>query len=407
MPDILTMILAGGKGERLQPLTSERAKPAVPFGGIYRIVDFTLSNCINSAIRHALVLTQYKSFSLERHIKDGWNLFSAALGEFIITLPPQQRISDIFYRGTADAIYQNLYHVRKLAPQFVLILSGDHVYKMDYRKMLAAHLEKKADLTVAAVEVPKQESHRFGVMEVDEDFRIKAFHEKDPDAPTIPGSSDACLGSMGVYIFNAKLLDGILCEDAEDDSSTHDFGRDVVPGMVASGKKVYGYRFIDENDNPGTYWRDIGTLDSLYDANMDLVQVSPVFNLYDTRWPVRTLMVQAPPPKFVFAQEYTGGRYGIAPDSTVANGCIISGGRVQTSILGPYVHVHSYARVEQSVLFDGVEVGKGARIRRAIIDKNVYVPKGFEIGYNREEDEKRFTITEAGIVVVAKDTKIE
>lgn len=406
MNSVLTMILAGGRGQRLNPLTQDRAKPGVPFGGIYRIIDFTLSNCINSGLRHILILTQYKSFSLERHIKEGWSFLSRSLGEFIDTVPPEQRVEEMFYRGTADAIYQNLYHVRNFDPENIVILSGDHVYKMDYRKMLLYHLEKNADLTVANVEIPREEAGRFGVIEVDHDYRVVNFHEKKPDSPTMPDNPDMCLGSMGVYIFKAGVLDRELCADAADENSSHDFGRNIIPKMIDDGRKVYGYRFVDENDNPGSYWRDIGTLDSYYEANMDLVQVSPVFNLYDSHWPIRTNMKQAPPPKFVFAQEYPGGRFGIAVDSSVANGCIISGGRVQNSLLGRFVRVHSYSRVERSVLFDGVEIGKKARVRKAIIDKNVKIPPGFEIGFDPEEDAKRFTVSSGGVVVVSKGTVI-
>jgi glucose-1-phosphate adenylyltransferase len=400
------MILAGGKGERLMPLTRDRAKPAVPFGGIYRIIDFPLSNCINSGMRHILVLTQYKSYSLERHIREGWAILPRYLGEFIDTLAPQLRISEEFYQGTGDAFFQNLYHIRQFKPDFVLILSGDHVYKMDYRKMLMWHLDNGADVTISAVEIPKADSDRFGVMEVNEDYQIAAFHEKQANAPTMPASPEFCLGSMGVYIFSADVLEKALAEDAEDQSSAHDFGKNIIPKMIAGGKRVFGYKFVDENDKPSTYWRDIGTIDAYYDANMDLVQVSPVFNLYDKRWPIRTLQVQAPPPKFVFAQEYPGGRCGMALDSSVASGCIISGGRVQNSILSPFSRVHSYSRIEQSVIFERVEIGKGAKIRRAIIDKNVKIPEGFEIGYNLAEDAKRFTVSKGGVVVVPRDMVI-
>lgn len=401
---ILAMILAGGKGERLYPLTQHRAKPAVPFGGIYRIIDFTLSNCINSGIRKIAVLTQYKSMSLDRHLRVGWNLFSGELNEYIISVPPQQRIGDKWYQGTADAIYQNLYMIEKDAPEHLLILAGDHIYKMNYAEMFRFHREKEADATVAAVEVPRQNASAFGVIEVDEDFRIIGFEEK-PEAPKcIPGRDDLAFVSMGIYIFNTKKIIKHLEFDALRETA-HDFGRNIIPEMMKTDR-VYAYNFKDENKKEAKYWRDVGTIDSYWEANMDLVSVDPLLNLYDRTWPIRTYQSQNPPAKFVFAQEVEGGRLGIALDSIVSHGCIISGGRVQNSVLSPNVRINSYADVRESVLMENVEIGRHCRIRRAIIDKDVKIPPGTEIGYDLESDAKRFHVTPSGIVVIGKGTTV-
>lgn len=402
---LLTFVLAGGKGERLYPLTKDRAKPAVPFGGMYRIIDFTLSNCLNSGIRKIIVLTQYKSMSLNRHLNRGWNIFNDELGEFIQIIPPQQRVSASWYKGTADAIYQNIYTIEHYKPDIILILSGDHIYKMDYRRMVEYHLSKGADLTISALEVDSKEAGQFGIIGVDETNRVIGFQEKPKKPVSIPGKPGKALASMGIYVFNTECLIRSLSADAKKDSF-HDFGKDIIPQLFSSGKKVYIYPFIDENKKETLYWRDVGTIESYYEANMDLVQVDPLCNLYDSAWPLRTYMEQAPPAKTVFAQERENGRLGIALDSIISNGCIISGGRVQRSVLSPYVRINSYAEVYDSILMEGVDVGRRACIRRAIIDKGVAIPQDMTIGYDSVEDKKRFLVTDSGIVVIPKERKI-
>jgi glucose-1-phosphate adenylyltransferase len=401
MKKVLAMILAGGRGERLYPLTRDRAKPAVPFGGIYRIIDFTLSNCINSDIRRIYVLTQYKSTSLNRHIQFGWNILSVPLGEFIGVIPAQQRMGEQWYQGTADAIFQNIYLLQDEKPDHVLILSGDHIYKMDYRKMIAFHLEQGADLTVAAIRMDRGLSKEFGVVEVDGNRQIIGFEEK-PDAPkTLPGDPDGILASMGVYVFQTEVLVRRLIEDVRSESS-HDFGKDIIPRMIQKDKVVaFDFR---EGDQGGTgYWRDVGTIDAYFEANMDLVSVTPHLNLYDPQWPVFTYHAPFPPAKTVLEEEI---RRGTALNSILSNGCIISGGSVKRSILSPRVRVNSYAEVEDSILLEGVEVGRHAKIRKAIVDKEVQIPSGMEIGFHLEEDEKRFTVNGSGIVVVPKWLKL-
>ncbi|MHB8843833.1 MAG: glucose-1-phosphate adenylyltransferase [Nitrospirota bacterium] len=402
---ILAMILAGGKGERLHPLTLHRAKPAVPFGGIYRIIDFTLSNCINSGIRKIAVLTQYKSLSLDKHLRLGWNFFSGDLDEYIISVPPQQRVGDKWYQGTADAIYQNIYMIEKDAPEHLLILAGDHIYKMDYAEMLRFHLQEKADATVAAIEVPIEQATSFGVIEVEGSCRIVGFEEKPEQPRSIPGRPDMAFASMGIYLFNTRTIVEHLHSDALEDTS-HDFGRNIIPQMMGSSK-VCAYNFIDENRKSAKYWRDVGTIDAYWEANMDLVSVDPLLNLYDHAWPIRTHQTQNPPAKFVFAQEKKGGRLGIALDSIVAHGSIVSGGRVQNSVLSPNVRVNSYSDVHGSILMENVDVGRRCRIRRAIIDKDVTIPPGTEIGYDLDEDRKRFHVTPSGIVVIGKGACVE
>ncbi len=401
LKNIFVMILAGGQGERLYPLTKDRAKPAVPFGGIYRIIDFTLSNCLNSGLRKIAVLTQYKSFSLDRHLMVGWNIFNTALDEYIEAIPPQQRISQEWYRGTADAVYQNIYTLERERPEKVLILAGDHIYKMDYRDMLAYHEEKKADLTVPCVEVPIQDAKRFGVIHVDKDFRIISFDEKPSEPKPLPDKPDKALVSMGIYLFNTKTLVQRIIEDVKRESQ-HDFGKNIIPAMIGRDA-VYAYDFKDENKKEVKYWRDIGTLDAYWEANMDLVAVDPIFNLYDKEWPIRTYQEQYPPAKTVFAETHNGGRMGVALDSIVSSGCIISGARVERSLLSPDVRVDCYSEVVDSVIMEHVRIGKHVKIRRAIIDKSVNVPDGMSIGYNFEEDAKRFTVTEKGIVAVPKE----
>lgn len=397
------MVLAGGQGERLLPLTRDRAKPAVPFGGNYRIVDFTLSNCLNSGLRKIHVLTQYKSRSLDRHIKQAWNVFASEMDEYIDVLPPQQRSVERWYQGTADAVFQNIYTLQMERPQFVLILGGDHVYKMDYSEMLAAHLNSGAELTIACTEVPKAEASRFGVMGVDANWRVDRFIEKPANPDTLPDNADYALASMGIYIFNTDILVRELMTNAQQ-SQSHDFGKDIIPRMIQNGEHVQAFPFRDRNSGAIKYWRDIGTLDSYYEANMDLVAVSPVFNLYDQQWPIRTYQVQAPPAKTVFRG---AERQGEVLDSLVCNGCIISGARVEHSILGPRVFVHSWAHVEDSVLFDDVEIGRSAKVRRTIIDKGVTIPAGGRIGYDLDYDRQRFTVTESGIVIIPKGTRLE
>ncbi len=407
MKKVITFIMAGGRGERLFPLTKDRTKPAVPFGGIYRIIDFTLSNCINSGLRRIYVLTQYKSASLQRHIRLGWNILSSELDEFIEVLPAQQRVRDSWYLGTADAIYQNLYAAEDHEPDEVLILAGDHVYKMNYYSMIDFHREVNADLTVGVVEIDKEHSQHFGVLEVDSVGRVKGFQEKPQDPKTIPHKPDKIYASMGIYVFKYPVVYQELRENAEKNNTSHDFGKDIIPQMLKKGLKVAAYNFIDENKKEAFYWRDIGTLDAYYEANMDLIQVDPTFNLYDKQWPIRTYQEQFPPLKTVFAGEEVTGRIGLVLDSVVSGGCIISGGRVQRSILSPNVRINSYSQVYDSILMEGVNVGRYAKIKRAIIDKDVSIPQGMVIGYDPHEDKKRFHVTESGIVVVAKGTEIK
>ena len=400
LDDILVILLAGGVGERLFPLTKERAKPAVYFGGPYRIIDFTLSNCINSGLRRIFIATQYKSLSLNRHIRMGWNVVSEELGEFIELLPPQKRVGEHWYLGTADAVYQNLYSLSREAPSHVIILSADHVYKMDYAKMLRFHVEKDADVTLATIEVPVADGRRFGIVAIDESERVTGFEEKPASPSAVPGSPDVALASMGIYIFKADVLMRALEEDATRASSQHDFGRNIIPSLIHTSP-VYSYRFYDENKKASKYWRDIGTLDAYFEASMDLCQVNPEFNLYDPEWPLRTYQPQAPPAKFVFAEE--GRRCGQALDSIISNGCIVSGSRVSGSILCPNVRVHSFCDIEQAILMQGVRVGRHARIRRAIVDRDVLIPRGALIGFDPEEDRLRHTVTDGGVVVVTAE----
>ena len=401
MKKVLAMILAGGRGERLYPLTRDRAKPAVPFGAIYRIIDFTLSNCLNSGIRRIYALTQYKSTSLQRHIQLGWNILSAPLGEFIEAVPAQQRIDEHWYQGTADAIFQNIYTLQVERPDLVLILSGDHIYKMDYRKMIAFHLEKGADLTVAAIRMGRRLSREFGVIEIDQDWRVTGFQEKPEEPKTIPGDPGGILASMGIYVFDTEVLVRRLIEDARSDSS-HDFGKDILPMMIGKDQ-VFAFDFR-QGDCGGTgYWRDVGTIDAYYEANMDLISVTPQLNLYDSQWPILTYQPTSPPAKTVWIEE---GRVGTALNSIISNGCIISGGNVKRSLLSPKVTVHSFSEVEGSILLEGVDVGRKAKIKKAIVDKEVQIPQGMEIGFHLDEDAKRFTVTASGIVVVPRGIRL-
>jgi glucose-1-phosphate adenylyltransferase len=401
MRDVLTFILAGGKGERLDPLTRDRAKPAVPFGGIYRIIDFTLSNCVNSGLRRIFILTQYKSFSLQRHILEGWNIYSNQLGEFIDVVPAQQRISSDWYRGTADAIYQNLNMVGDYNPKLVLVLAGDHVYKMDYRKMIESHISIGADMTVACITMPKNDSIHFGVAEVNQQNMVVGFQEKPEKPKTVPGHPDEIFGSMGIYLFNTDSLKKELFTDAAKIDSEHDFGKTIIPQMVAQKLKVYAYDFARENDT-SSYWRDIGTRDSYYQANMDLCGAKPKFNLYDKSWPLRTHHHHYPP-----LRVYTTGKTpGIIVDSLVAGGCVLESGQIEHSVVSNNVVIKDGVLVKNSVIMDGVTIGKGSQIQGTIIDKDVDIPAGTKIGFNPDLDRQRFVLTKSGIVIVAKKTSL-
>ena len=404
MRNVLAMILAGGKGERLHPLTQFRAKPAVPFGGKYRIIDFTLSNCLNSELRKIAVLIQYKSHSLDRHIRTGWNILNPELGEYIASIPPQQRISEDWYKGTADAVYQNLFLLDTEQPPYLLVLAGDHIYKMNYADMLRCLIEKQADCVVGAIECPLADATRFGVISVDNDFRILRFDEKPANPMHLPDDPNHAFVSMGIYLFRTEIIRDQLTEDAAQDTP-HDFGKNIIPNMIQS-HRVFAFKFQDENRKAVKYWRDIGTLDAYWEANMDLVAVDPLFNLYDQNWPIRTYQGQFPPAKFVFAQDYQGGRMGIALDSIVCGGCIISGGRIQNTVLSPNVVIQDHADVRESVILENVVIGEHSRIRRAIIDKDAVIPPKTEIGYDGEADRQRFTVTESGLVVISKGMKL-
>ncbi len=403
MKKVLALVLAGGKGARLEPLTRDRAKPAVPFGGAYRIIDFTLSNCINSGLRQILILTQYKAASLDRHINVGWRFLCRELDEFVDVLPPQQRIDEQWYRGTADAVYQNIYSIEKSQPEHVVILSGDHIYKMDYSELVNDHIEADADVSIACIPASIEEGKQFGVMQVDRNNRVINFQEKPENPQPIPDSPDLCLASMGIYVFKANFLFEQLCQDATLQNSEHDFGKNIIPSVI-DNHLVRAFPFKDKNTGSGRYWRDVGTLDAYYEANMDLVQVHPQLNLYDQAWPIRTYQPSTPPPKFVFAQQADENpRAGLAMDSIICQGSIVSGGRVIRSILSPNVRINSWAHVEDSILFENVHIGRHAKIKNAIIDKNVSVPENMEIGFNHEEDKSRgFHITESGLVVIGK-----
>ncbi len=402
MREVLTFILAGGKGERLDPLTRDRAKPAVPFGGIYRIIDFTLSNCVNSGLRRIYVLIQYKSFSLQKHILAGWrDIVSSQLGEFIDLVPAQQRIGAEWYRGTADAIYQNTYAIHDHEPELVLILAGDHVYKMNYEKMIDAHQESGADTTVACIPMPVETSSAFGVIEVDADGRVCGFQEKPARPRTIPGDPSRIFASMGIYLFGSRTLLEEVERDAQDEASAHDFGRNVIPRMLQSGRRVMAYNFVDDRGRP-RYWRDIGTRDAYYQANMDLVRPEPAFDLYDRNWPVRTYHAQYPPVQLRRAE----GEDGLITDTLIAGGCQITGARVHGSVLSPNVRIEKGARVERSVVMEGAVIGEGAVVRNAILDKQVVVPPGGRVGCDADLDRRRFDVTRSGIVIVPKRVRV-
>ncbi|MFC2085507.1 glucose-1-phosphate adenylyltransferase [Bacteroidota bacterium] len=396
----VTMILAGGWGERLSPLTKFRTKPSVPFGGKYRIIDFALSNCLNSGLRKIYVLTQYKSDSLNRHIYDAWNIFNPELGEYINSIPPQRKNNNDWYTGTANAIHQNLNLSENKTIDYILILSGDHIYKMDYLKMLQYHIEKNADLSIACLYIPKDRATRFGVLEIDKNYKVKSFIEKPKNPPEIPDRPGESFINMGIYIFNASSIGEVLNSMDQSKIVCDDFGHDVIPYMIKNGYGVYSYRFLDENKKDKPYWVDVGTLDSYYAASMDLIKVIPDFNLYDSGWPIRSRPIQSPPAKSI---SHEGERVGRAFNSLISGGSIVSGGLVERSILGPHVRVNSYSYVTDSIIMDYCDIGRHARVRRTIIDKNVTVPEGEEIGFDTVKDKERFTVSETGIVVIPKN----
>jgi glucose-1-phosphate adenylyltransferase len=399
--NVLAILLAGGAGERLHPLTRDTAKPAVPFGGAYRIIDFTLSNCINSDLRRIFILTQYKSLELIRHVRDGWSILSPELGEYIEIIPAMKQTGEGWYLGTADAVFQNTHSILAETADLVLILAGDHIYKMNYRSMFDWHRQHQADITIATTQMAPEEAERFGVVEINADHRVVGFEEKPRHGHPVRSVFNPAMisASMGIYIFNTDALVRLLREDAETPGTSHDFGKDVIPRCLGD-YRVVAYDFLDINAKQARYWRDVGTLDAYYEANMDLVDVTPQLNLYDSQWPIRTRVLQQPPAKFVFAQE--GRRMGVAIDSIVSAGCIISGGRVLHSVLSPGVRVNSYCEVEYSILMPNVETGRYSRIRRAIIDTNVKVPESSVIGFDAEDDRRKgYHITESGIVVVS------
>ncbi|MDG4562243.1 MAG: glucose-1-phosphate adenylyltransferase [Candidatus Competibacter sp.] len=396
----LALILAGGRGSRLKHLTLWRAKPATPFGGKYRIIDFPLSNCINSGIRRVCVLTQYKAHSLIQHIQRGWGFLRGEFGEFVELLPAQQRIDQSsWYKGTTDAVYQNLDIIRTHAPEYILILAGDHIYKMDYGPMLAQHVESKADVTVGSIEVPRERAREFGVLTVNEHNEILRFVEKPQDPETLPGQNDITLASMGIYVFNTRFLFEKLIEDAGIEDSNHDFGRDLVPRLIGRHRAI-AYPFRDVQTKEQSYWRDVGTVDAFWGANMELVGVDPELNLYDEHWPIWTYQDQSPPAKFVFDDE---GRRGMAVDSMIADGCIISGGYVNHSLLFSGVQVHSYVQLRDAVVLPGVDIGRYCRLHKVIIDRACIIPPGTVIGEDPEEDARRFYRTEQGVVLVARE----
>jgi len=403
---VLGIVLAGGKGTRLFPLTRERAKPAVPFGGKYRIIDFVLSNFINSGIYSLYVLTQFRSQSLLQHLSEGWQFGGMLKSHFIINVPAQMRSeNEVWYQGTADAIYQNMNLIEQSDPHFVAIFGGDHIYRMNIASMIDFHKAKHAEVTVAAIPVPREQAREFGVIEANEDGRIMAFHEKNPNAPTIPGDSSRVRASMGNYIFSTGTLVELLDADAKDPSSHHDFGRDILP-KLAGNAPIYAYdfetnRIPGEAEDAAPYWRDVGTIEAFYEANMDLNQVKPELNLYNREWPVRSTSYPDPPAKFVFDDE---GRRGEAIDSIVSGGCILSGGRVRRSVLGRGVRVHTGALVDGCVIMDNCDIGRRAKLRRAILDKNVRIPQDATVGYDLEADRARgWHVTESGIVVIGRE----
>ncbi|MBM4180745.1 MAG: glucose-1-phosphate adenylyltransferase [Betaproteobacteria bacterium] len=400
----VALILAGGRGSRLKQLTDWRAKPGVPFGGKFRIIDFPLSNCMNSGIRRLGVITQYKSHSLIKHIQRGWGFLRGEFNEFVDLLPAQQRVAEeTWYKGTADAIYQNLDILRVYKPEYVLVLAGDHIYKMDYGEMIATHVRHEADMTVACIEVPVDEASAFGVMATNDEGRVVSFAEKPENPAPMPGKPDVALCSMGIYVFNAAFLFEQLVRDADDSHSEHDFGKNIIPHLIQTGYRVYAHSFADScvhgEDEP-VYWRDVGTVDAYWEANLDLARITPELNLYDKDWPIWTYQEQLPPAKFVFDEE---NRRGIAVDSMVSGGCIISGATVRRSVLFSNVHVREGAYLEEAVVLPDVRIGEGAILKRVVIDKGCTIPPGMSIGVNRADDEKFFHVTGQGITLVTPE----
>lgn len=405
LSETLTLLLAGGVGSRLNPLTADRAKPAVPFGGKYRIIDFTLSNCLHSGLRRVLVLTQYKSHSLQKHLRDGWSIFNPECGEYVTPVPPQMRTGNTWYTGTADAIFQNLYLVERSGAKYVLILSGDHIYRMDYAAMLDFHRDTNAELTVSCMKVPIQEASAFGVMSIDPQSRITRFHEKPKTPESVPGEPHTALASMGIYVFNAELLCQMLRDDHEQPESLHDFGKDIIPSMIGT-QRVFAYEFGGPRGrvSQDRYWRDVGTIDAYYEANMDLLQPIPPVDLYQNNWPIRTYQAQQPPARVVIGKS---GKDGAISNSLLAGGTVIAGGTVQHSILSKGVRVEDTSVVSESILFDDVVVGDGSQLRRCIIDKSVRIPPGTRIGFDLDADRDRFTVSDGGIVVVPRLYRFE
>ena len=397
----LAIILAGGVGSRLHPLTADRAKPAVPFGGKYRIIDFTLANCLHSDIRRVLVMTQYKSHSLQKHLRDGWSIFNPELGEYITPVPPQMRVDGDWYKGTANAIYQNMYMIERSEADWVLILSGDHIYRMDYAEIIKSHIEKQADVTIACMDIPLHEANSFGVIGIEDDSHIVSFDEKPEQPKPLPDDSERALASMGIYVFSKQLLIDVLRADHDNNNSSHDFGQDILPALIKPGK-AFAYRFGGEGGrvSPDRYWRDVGTIDAYYEANMSLLDPIPPLDLYQQDWTIRTYQGQTPPARTVPGQS---GNEGVFVNSIVSGGSVIAGGGVNHSILFSGVRVGDEAIVEDAILFNDVEIGDGAQIRQCIIDKGVVIPAGESIGIDPSRDRERFQISEKGIVVIPKD----
>ncbi|MEA2063025.1 MAG: glucose-1-phosphate adenylyltransferase [Gemmatimonadota bacterium] len=405
--ELLTVIMAGGRGERLYPLTKERSKPAVPFGGGYRIIDFTLSNCLNSGLRRIKLLSQYMSHSLERHLKEGWSIYCNELDEYIDSVTPQHQFAEKWYHGTADAFFQNIYLLEKLHPRYVLILSGDHVYKMNYEDMINFHVEKDADLTVAAVEVEcPRAAGKLGVLQVDSTWRVVDFEEKPDDPKPVPSRPGYSLVSMGIYIFNTENLVRNVVADAKQDTS-HDFGRDVIPAMIPR-ERIYAFNFVDPTGGDILYWRDIGTIESYYEASMDLLSTSPRFDLYDPQWPVRTYMGQYPPAKLIGTGDEENGKkkFGRAKNSIISPGCIIDGAKVSNCVLSPGVYVGPNAVVEDSVIMHRTRIGERCRVRRAVIDQDVHLGPGCTVGFNPADDKRNFLLSETGLVLIPKGYKL-
>lgn len=397
--DTLALILAGGRGSRLKQLTLWRSKPSVPFGGKFRIIDFPLSNCMNSGIRQIGLLTQYKAHSLIKHIQQGWGFLRGEFGEFIELLPAQQRIQSSWYAGTADAIYQNLDIIRTHNPEYVLILAGDHIYKMDYGPMIAQHVESQADMTVGCIEVPLQRARSFGIMTVDNTYRVTEFNEKPEHPRPLPDNPGSALASMGIYVFNTDFLFEQLIKDADSVNSTHDFGHDIIPSII-SNYRVFAYPFRDIQTGRQAYWRDVGTVDAFWEANLELIGITPELNLYDEQWPIWTYQEQLPPAKFVFDDD---DRRGMAVDSMVSGGCVISGSTVRHSLLFSNVKVNSYAVIQDAVVLPDVEIGRNARIRKAVVDKGCRIPPDTVIGEDPEQDAERFYVSPEGVVLVTPE----